>query len=117
MKRWANILTTATALIVLTFCGGGVSFSRCNCSGEISLMLPGDKDCCPTEGSCMSVTTLQVSDCNSTASVDLSHIPAFLIFMEELPTWVYPITNTAKISHHQTDIAPPGIVQLMVMRV
>ena len=117
MKRRANILITVTALIVLTFCGGGISLSRCDCSGKISLMLPGDKDCCPTEGSCMSVTTLQVSDCNLTASVDLSHVPAVLTFVAEPPTWVYPITNTTKNSHHRTDIAPPGVVQSMVMRV
>lgn len=62
MRIVANISITLTTLILLVFGAGGVSVTKCACSGKTSLLTMSDAGCCPSEGGCMSVTSVQLSD-------------------------------------------------------
>lgn len=116
MKRLANILTTVTVLVLLIFCGGGIGVVKCACSGKVSFLLPDRQGCCPTEGGCMTVTTLQVSDSNLADGVD---VPATMSFEFGVRCSVFggapfrlPTSDL-----RPADTTPPGISQSMVMRV
>lgn len=117
MKRLANISVTLTALIILIFCGGGVCITKCACSGKVSLLLPNNVDCCPADGDCMTVTTLQVSDGDMTAGIGFPQVQAVM-----LPASGYSIVHCRPIPARDVatsprDVAPPGVSQSMVMRV
>lgn len=116
MKRLANILITVTVLVLLTFCGGGIGVVKCACSGKVSFLLPDRQGCCPTEGGCMTVTTLQVSDSHLADGVD---VPATMSFEFGVRCSVFggapfrlPTSDL-----RPADTTPPGISQSMVMRV
>lgn len=49
--------------MILTLMGtDGVSLERCSCTGRISLVIPVDGECCPGEGGCMTISTMDLSD-------------------------------------------------------
>ena len=113
MKRIANIVVSFTVLILLLFGTGGLSLMRCSCSGKVSLVLPTDKSCCPTEGNCMTVKVWKVSDAALTlqetvggsevvAAHPVAVLPSFL-FQDRvlnLMRWPMPLV----------DSRPPGRV-------
>ena len=117
MKRLANILTTVTVLVLLTFCGGGIGVVKCACSGKVSLLLPDRHGCCPTEGDCMTVTTLQVSDSHLSDGVDMPRTMPITLPSFEIPVLSCKEIRSAAVTTYPADIAPPGISQSMVMRV
>lgn len=73
MKRATNILVSAMMLTMILLGATGVSVEKCSCTGKISLVLPTETDCCPDEGDCMTVKSMQLSDYMPTmaASLDL----------------------------------------------
>lgn len=118
MKRLTNILATIIALIVFTFCGGGVSMSKCACTGRVSMVMPGDLGCCPTEGGCMTVTTLQVSASEPTHcewSADNMQLAA--VCLVSPTTHHHTPLPVAHRSLHTAPYSPPGQTLSMVMRV
>lgn len=70
MRFVANIAITFTTLILLTFGAGGISVMKCACSGKTTFLTMSNVDCCPTEGNCMSVTTVELSDSSLPDHVD-----------------------------------------------
>ena len=117
MKRLANITTTLIALIILILCGGGVSMTKCACSGKVTLLKLNDIGCCPSEGGCMTVTTLHVSESNLTDGVDMPQMMSFSLPTFELPVSTPMGIHPVAIPSFPADIAPPGISQSMVLRV
>ncbi|MBR4738759.1 MAG: hypothetical protein IK058_02010 [Bacteroidales bacterium] len=117
MRRLANITTTLTALIILVFCGGGVSMTKCACTGKVSLLKINNSGCCPSEGGCMTVTTLHVSESDLTDGVDMPQMMPASLPSFEVPISTYPGIHREVIPSFPADIAPPGISQCMVMRV
>ena len=55
----------------------GVSVEKCSCTGKISLALPTENNCCPEEGDCMTLKSMQLSDYvpTITASLDMPEQP------------------------------------------
>ena len=85
----------------------GVSVEKCSCTGKVSLVLPTDGDCCPGEGGCMTVKSMQLSDYmpTATASLDLPVLPMlFAVIPPELSASYFSIFN----SQFSICKAPPG---------
>ncbi|MGX8712057.1 MAG: hypothetical protein ACSW8I_00010 [bacterium] len=87
----ANISITFTTLILLTFGAGGVSLAKCACSGKTSLLTMNDFGCCPSEGDCMTVTTVQLSDSDLPVHVDA---PQLIAVAMEAPEWTPAVKAT-----------------------
>lgn len=86
----------------------GVSVEKCSCTGKISLALPTGDDCCPGEGNCMTIKSMQLSDYmpTMTASVDLPVLPVlFSVFPPVVPTFY---SDYSGYSHNSSAQAPPG---------
>ena len=117
MKRLENIVTAVTLLVLLTFCGGGIGLVKCACSGKVSFLLPDRHGCCPTEGGCMTVTTLQVSDSNLSDGVDMPRTMPVALPAFEFPERSCKDIRSAAVATCPADMAPPGITHSMVRRV
>ena len=67
----------------------GVSVEKCSCTGKISLALPTENNCCPEEGDCMTLKSMQLSDYvpTITASLDMPEQPVlFPVIPPIIPT-------------------------------
>jgi hypothetical protein len=120
MKRATNIFFSVIMLTMILLGTSGVSLEKCSCTGKISLALPTDGTCCPDEGSCMTVKSMQLSDYvpTMTASLDLPVLPVLFA--------VIPPTAPVALSGHSTlcpynrcsETPPGGLAQTVaVMRV
>lgn len=120
MKRATNIFLSVIMLTMMLLGTTGVSVEKCSCTGKISLALPLEGDCCPDEGGCMMVKSMQLSDYvpTMTASLDLPVLP---VLFAVIP----PTETSASIGHGTpcpysrcTETPPGGLAQTVtVMRV
>ena len=117
MKRICNILTTVTVLVLLTFGGSGIGVVQCACSGKVSLLMPDSHGCCPTEGDCMTVTTLQVSASHLADGVDVPATMSVALPGFDHPTPSCKELRPVAVATCLATVAPPGISRSMVMRV
>lgn len=108
MKRVTNIFFSSIMLAMMLLGVSGLSVEKCSCTGKISLALPTEGDCCPDEGGCMTLKSMQLSDYvpTMTASVDMPMPPMlFPVF----PSVIHNSATTAVwrlVSH--CALAPPG---------
>ena len=117
MKRICNIFTTVTVLVLLTFGGSGIGVVQCACSGKVSCLLPDSHGCCPSEGDCMTVTTLQVSASHLADGVDVPRtMPVALPDFDQTAPSCREMRPVAVATCLAT-VAPPGVSRSMVMRV
>lgn len=86
----------------------GVSVEKCSCTGKVSLVLPMENDCCPDEGGCMTLKSLQLSDYmpTVTASLDLPLMP--MLFAVIPPEVFVSYGHYSHYSCHSSAQAPPG---------
>jgi len=87
----------------------GVSVEKCSCTGKVSLTLPMDDGCCPGEGGCMTVKSMQLSDYMPTTAVnlDLPVMPMlFPVFPPVVPTFLNGYSTLCPYIHCAE--APPG---------
>ena len=109
MKHATNILVSAIMLTMMLLGAAGVSVEKCSCTGKISLVLPTESDCCPDEGNCMTVKSMQLSDYmpTATASLDLPVQPVlFAVFPPVVPSISFGHSSLCLYSHCAQD--PPG---------
>ena len=107
MKRTTNIFFSVIMLTMILLGTSGVSLEKCSCTGKISLALPTDGTCCPDEGGCMTVKSMQLSDYvpTMTASLDLPVLLVlFAVIPPELSASYFSIFN----SQFSICKAPPG---------
>ena len=119
MKRVANIVFSTIVLTMMLLGTAGVSVEKCSCTGRISLVLPTEGDCCPDEGGCMTLKSMQLSDYvpTATASLDLPVQPVlFPVFPPVAQTSIF--TTGWHLEAHCAQ-APPGALAhtVTVMRV
>ena len=117
MRPLAKISITITTLILLTFGVSGISMVRCNCSGKVSLVLPLDSTCCPSEGSCMTVTTVELSDSDLPTHLEAPQLPPAMM---ESSGWLpVEFTETLRYSALRTisGYSPPRFSLTTVLRV
>ena len=108
MRRATNIFFSVIMLTMILLGTSGVSVEKCSCTGKISLVLPTDGDCCPDEGGCMTVKSMELSDYmpTMTASVDLPVMPVlFPVFPPVVPTFY---SDYSGYSDYRFAQAPPG---------
>lgn len=86
----------------------GVSVEKCSCTGKISLALPTENNCCPEEGDCMTLKSMQLSDYvpTITASLDMPEQPVlFPVIPPIIPT--SEAATGRQLESHCAQ-APPG---------
>lgn len=120
MKRATNIFLSFILLTVMLLGTSGVSVEKCSCTGKISLALPTDNGCCPGEGGCMTVKSMQLSDYVPTmaTSIDMPVQPMlFPVFPPEVPAFLSG--HSALCPYIHCTEAPPGDLAqtVTVMRV
>ena len=108
MKRATNIFLSVIMLTMILLGTSGVSLEKCSCTGKISLALPTDGTCCPDEGGCMTVKSMQLSDYvpTMTASLDLPVLP--VLFAVIPPTAPTIDSDYSGYSYYSSALAPPG---------
>ena len=109
MKHATNILVSAIMLTMILLGTAGVSVEKCSCTGKISLVLPTESDCCPDEGDCMTVKSMQLSDYmpTATASIDLPvQLVLFAVFPPMIPTTLCGHNTPCPYKHYGQ--FPPG---------
>ncbi len=74
MKRVLNIIPTGIMLILMLMWVSGVSVEKCSCTGRISLAMATDRGCCPDEGGCMTLKSMQLSEYQP-ATTAIPHVP------------------------------------------
>ena len=82
---------------------------KCSCTGKVSLALPMDDGCCPGEGGCMTVKSMELSDYMPTtaASLDMPMQPVlFPVFPSEVPAFLNGHSTLCPYIHCTED--PPG---------
>ena len=82
MRKVANIIISATVLILLVFGTGGLSLMKCSCSGKVTFVTPSD-GCCPSEGNCMTVKIWKVSDADQSV-VSFDHVVPVDLLVNDL---------------------------------
>lgn len=107
MKRATNLFFSVIMLTMILLGTSGVSLEKCSCTGKISLALPTEGDCCPDEGGCMTIKTMQLSDYmpTITASLDLPVLPVLFAVIPPVAPTVYFSPFTFYLS---SSLAPPG---------
>lgn len=86
----------------------GVSVEKCSCTGRVSLVMPVDAGCCPSEGGCMTVKSMQLSDYlpTATTSLDVPLLPVLCaVFSPQIPIMTAQVALQAESHCPQ---APPG---------
>lgn len=109
MKRATNIVFSAILLTMILLGTSGVSVEKCSCTGKVSLVLPMDDGCCPGEGGCMTVKSMELSDYMPTtaASLDMPMQPVlFPVFPSEVPAFLNGHSTLCPYIHCTED--PPG---------
>lgn len=108
MKRAANIFFSFIMLTMILLGTAGVSLEKCSCTGKISLALPMDNTCCPGEGNCMTVKSMQLSDYMPTvvASLDVPVLP--VLFSLFSPQTLTAETVSLHLLESHSAQAPPG---------
>jgi hypothetical protein len=109
MKHVTNIAFSSIILIIILLGTSGVSVEKCSCTGKVSLTLPMDDGCCPGEGGCMTVKSMQLSDYMPTTAVnlDLPVMPMlFPVFPPVVPTFLNGYSTLCPYIHCAE--APPG---------
>ena len=108
MKHATNIFLSVIMLTMILLGTSGVSVEKCSCTGKVSLVLPTDGDCCPGEGGCMTVKSMQLSDYmpTATASLDLPVLP--MLFAVIPPAAQENNGDYSGYSYYRFDVAPPG---------
>jgi hypothetical protein len=109
MKRATNIFLSVIMLTMILLGTSGVSLEKCSCTGKISLALPTDGTCCPDEGGCMTVKSMQLSDYmpTATASIDLPVQPVlFAVFPPMISTTLCGHSTPCPYKHYGQ--FPPG---------
>ena len=107
MRRATNIFLSVIMLTMMLLGTSGVSVEKCSCTGKVSLVLPMEGGCCPGEGGCMTLKSMQLSDYmpTVTASLDLPVMPMlFAVIPPELSASYFSIFN----SQFSICKAPPG---------
>ena len=109
MRRATNIFFSVIMLTMILLGTSGVSVEKCSCTGKISLALPTDGDCCPEEGGCMMVKSMQLSDYMPTMSASLD-MPTQPVLFPVFP----PVLSASSDGHSMLcpnclcTEAPPG---------
>ena len=109
MKRATNIVFSAILLTMILLGISGVSVEKCSCTGKVSLVLPMDEGCCPGEGDCMTVKSMQLSDYMPTtaANLDMPVMPMlFAVFPSVVPAFLNGHSTLCPYVHCAE--APPG---------
>lgn len=108
MRHTENILTSTIIMILLLMGTAGVSVEKCSCTGHISLTIPIHQGCCPDEGDCMTVKSMQLSDYMPTtaASLEMPIQPA--LFPVFPPAILTPALTAAWQLESHAAKAPPG---------
>lgn len=83
MKRVTNIIMSSIVLTLMLLGTAGVSVERCSCTGKISLALPTEGGCCPDEGGCMTLKSMQLSDYMPTTMASLDMPVQLMLFSVE----------------------------------
>ena len=108
MRRATNIFLSAIMLTMILFNAFGVSIEKCSCTGKISLAIPVDEGCCPGEGGCMTVKSMQLSDYMPTTA-DKIDMPVFPVLFALFPPIITTSTSFSEclMESHCAE-APPG---------
>lgn len=121
MRGVSKISITFTVLILLLFGSSGIVTAHCSCSGKMSIVLPTDGNCCPTESSCMDITLWHVSDYVVTDSHhhtstphDCTIIPAWPKHYQALPM---PKSLSTPLRHVDRPPLPGGTTTVEILRV
>ena len=102
MKRSLNIVLSLTMLILIMMGTSGVSVEKCSCSGKTTVkMLPKD-NCCPSEGHCMIVKTMSLSDYLPVVEAAID-APAQPVLFQIVPDIVLSWTASPEGWTHHTD--------------
>ena len=117
MKRLANISITFTTLILLILGSGGISVERCACSGKTHFLTLGEPNCCPTEGTCMTVTSAHLSDSSLPDHIDLPQLSPIIIHTAEWQTLLCSIIHTDSGLLSSAGYPPPRFSLTTVLRV
>ena len=120
MRRATNIFLSVIMLTMMLLGTTGVSVEKCSCTGKVSLVLPMENGCCPDEGGCMTLKSMQLSDYmpTMTASLDLPVMP--MLFAVIPPTAPVALSghNTLCPYNHCSETPPGGLAQTVaVLRV
>ena len=119
MKRATNTLFSVIMLTMILLGTSGVSLEKCSCTGKISLVLPTGDDCCPDEGDCMTLKSMQLSDYipTMTAGLDIPVLPVlFTRFSDINPTLSHPMGEL--LESHCAKAPPEALAHTVtVMRV
>lgn len=119
MKRATDIVISNILLILILLGTAGVSVERCSCTGNISLVLVTEGECCPDEGSCMTVKSMQLSDYvpTMTASLDMPLQPVlFPVFPPISPA--PSVLHTCQTDAHSANAPPEALAHTVtVLRV
>lgn len=119
MRIVANIAITFTTLIMLTFGVGGISMTKCACSGKTTLLTINNNNCCPTEGNCMSVTTVQLSESILPDNVEAPELMPAMLETSALHASLSPFYPSLYTLHHTLPMGypPPRLPLTTVLRV
>lgn len=117
MKRLANISIAFTTLILLVLGSGGISVERCACSGKTQFLTLSDFNCCPTEGTCMTVTSAHLSDSSLPDQVDMPQLSPVIIHTAEWQPLLCSIIHTDSDLLSSAGYPPPRFSLTTVLRV
>jgi len=108
MRHALNTFVSAIMLTMILLGTSGVSLEKCSCTGKISLVLLTEGDCCPDEGGCMTVKSMQLSDYMPTMNASLD-IPMQPVLFPVIPPTATTSTATTEwqLESHCAQ-APPG---------
>ena len=86
MKRILSIAFSSILLTLLLLGTAGVSVEKCKCSGKVSILVVPVADCCPSEGNCMVVKTMSLTDYIpvSSTTVDLPDQPVLFSIIPDI---------------------------------
>ena len=119
MKRFSNIAIASIVLTLILFGTSGLSLEKCSCTGQVSVVMAVDKDCCQGESSCMVVKTMHFSDYMPTAitHLDLPFQPLlFTLFSSDTAVFL-PIMMQRR-EFHGVHASPGGLATTVaVLRV
>ena len=109
MRHATNIFISAIMLTMILLGTMGVSIEKCSCTGKISLTLATEGNCCPDEGNCMTIKSMQLSDYVPTATTSIDFPVQPVLFA------VFPPVISNALDGHSTmcpynhcDQLPPG---------